>query len=62
MLFFINILKTAMSAKRRSVIIHQTSAFVILLAETSLYYSAIFVGGDARFGFVPRSRVPSLRY
>jgi len=35
----------------RSVIIHQTSAFVILLAETSLYYSAIFVG-----------RVLSLRY
>jgi len=34
----------------------------ILLAEISLYYSAIFVGGDARFGFVPRRRVPSLRY
>jgi len=41
---------------RRSVIIHQTSTFVIHLAETSLYYSAIFVGGDARFGFVSRCR------
>jgi len=59
--FLINILKIAMSAKH-SVVVHQTSAFVILLAETSLYYSAIFVGGDARFGFVPRCRVPSLRY
>jgi len=57
----INILKIAMSA-RRSVIIHQTSAFFILLAETSLYYSAIFVGEDARFGFVPRCRVLSLHY
>jgi len=27
---------------RRSVIIHQTSAFVILLAEISLYFSSIF--------------------
>jgi len=57
----INILKIAMRA-RRSVIIHQTLTFVILLAETSLYYSATFVGGDARFGFVPWCRVPSLRY
>jgi len=30
---------------RRSVIIHQASAFVILLAEVSLYYSAILLGG-----------------
>jgi len=60
-LFLINILKIAMSA-RRSVIIHQTSAFVILLGETSLYYSAVFVGGVARFGFTPQCRVPSLRY
>jgi len=30
---------------RRSVFIHQTSTFVVLLAEISLYYSAIFVGG-----------------
>jgi len=61
LLFFV--LKIVMSA-RRSVIIYQISAFVILLAETSLYeyYSAIFVGGDARFGFVSRCRVPSLRY
>jgi len=51
-----------MSAYRRYVIIHQTSAFVILLAETSIYYSAILVGGGARFGFVPRRRVPSLSY
>jgi len=35
-LFFINILKFTMSAWR-SVIIHRTSAFVILLAEISLY-------------------------
>jgi len=35
--YLINILKIVMSAER-SVIIHQTSAFVILLAETSLYY------------------------
>jgi len=55
--FFINILKIAMP-----VIIHQTSAFVIHLIETSFYYSAIFVGEDAGFGFVPRCRVPSLRY
>jgi len=41
-LFLVNILKTAMSA-RLSVINHQTSAFVLLLAEVSLYYSAIFV-------------------
>jgi len=54
---FINILEIAMSA-RRSVIIHQTSAFVIHLAETSLHCSAIFVGGDARFGFFPRCRYP----
>jgi len=60
-LFFINILKIAMSAKH-SVIIHQTSAFVILLAEVLLYYSAIFVGGGARFGFVARHMVPSLRH
>jgi len=60
-LFLVNILKIAKSA-RRSGIIHQTSAFVILLAETSLYYSAIFVGRDARFGFIPRCKVPSLRY
>jgi len=59
--FFINILKIVLSA-RHSVIIHQTFAFVILLAKTLLYYSAIFVGGDARFGFVPRCRLPSLRY
>jgi len=59
--FFINILKIAMSAWR-FVIIHQTSVFVILLTETSLYYSVIFVGGVARFDFVPRCRVPSLRY
>jgi len=39
-----------MSAKR-SVIIHQTSAFVILLAEISLYYLAIFIGRGAKFGF-----------
>jgi len=58
---FINILKIAMSA-RRSVIIHQTSAFVILLAKTSLYYSAVFVGRGTGFGFIPRRRVPSLRY
>jgi len=50
-----------MSAKS-SVIIYQTSSFVILLAETSLYCSAIFVGGVARFDFVPRCRVPALRY
>jgi len=31
-----------------------------LLTEISLYYSVIFVGRDARFGFVPRCRVPSL--
>jgi len=43
-LFFINILNIAMSA-RCSVIIHQTSAFVILLEEVLLYYLAIFVGG-----------------
>jgi len=55
--FLINSLKMAMSV-RRSVIIHQTSAFFILSAETSLYYSAIFVGEDARFGFVPRCRYP----
>jgi len=60
-LFFINLLKIAMNA-RRSVIIHQTSAFVIFLAETLLNYSAIFVGGDARFGFVPQCRVLPLRY
>jgi len=61
--FFINILKVAMSAWH-SVIIYQISAafVIILLAETSLYYSAIFVGGDARFGFVFRCRIPSLRY
>jgi len=59
--FLINILKIAMSAWR-SVIIHQTSAFVTLWAETSLDYSSIFVGGDASFGFVRRCRVPSLRY
>jgi len=47
---------------RRSVIVHQTSAFDIFLAKTSLNYLAIFAGGDARFGFVPRCRVPSLRY
>jgi len=51
-----------MSAYRRCVVIYQTSAFVILLAETSLHYSAIFVGGGARFGFVPRRRAPSLSY
>jgi len=34
--FLINILKIAISA-RRSVIIHQISAFVILLAKTSFY-------------------------
>jgi len=45
--FLIKILKIAMSA-RRSVIIHQTSAFVILLAET-----AIFVGGDTRLVLFP---------
>jgi len=60
-LFFINILKIIMIA-RRSVIIHQTWAFVTLLTEILLYYSAIFVGGGARFGFVPRCRVPSLRF
>jgi len=36
---------------RRSVSIHQNSAFVILLAEISLYYSAIFIGGGARFSY-----------
>jgi len=41
-IFFIN---NAMSA-RCSVTIHKSSAFAILLAETSLYFSAIFVGGD----------------
>jgi len=46
----------------RSVIIYQTSAFVILLTVISPYYSAIFDGGGARFGFVPQRRVPSLRY
>jgi len=51
-LFFINILKIAMTASR-SVVIHQTSAFIILLAEASLYYSAIFVGGSARFDLCP---------
>jgi len=57
--FFINILKIDMSAKARCVNIHQTLAFVILLAETSLYYSAIFVRECARFGFVFRRRIPS---
>jgi len=38
------IFKIAMSAKR-SVIIHQTSAFVILLDEVSLYFLAIYVVG-----------------
>jgi len=28
----------------------------------SLYYSAIFVGRGARFGFIPRKKEPSLRY
>jgi len=42
MCFFINILKIAISTER-FVIIHQTSAFIMLLAETSLYYLAIFV-------------------
>jgi len=55
---FINILKIAMSA-RRSVIIHQTSEFVILLAEVLLYYLVIFVSRGARFGFLPQRRVPS---
>jgi len=57
MCYFLLILKIAMSAKR-SVIIHQTSAFAILLAEIILYYSAIYVGESARFGFVPRFRYP----
>jgi len=26
------------------------------------YYSAVFVGGDAKLGFVPQCRAPSLRY
>jgi len=47
---------------RRSVIIHQTSAFVILLAKILLYYSAIFVDGDARFGFVLQRRIASQCY
>jgi len=57
----INIPKIAVGA-RHSVIIHQTSAFVYFCAEISLYYLAIFVGGGARFGFVLRRKVPSLRY
>jgi len=32
------------------------------LAEVSLYYLEIFVGGSARFGFVSQRRVPSQRY
>jgi len=59
--FFITIPKIAVSA-RRSVIIHQTSALVNFCAEISIYYSAIFVGGGAKFGFVPLRKVPSLRY
>jgi len=55
-LFLINVLKIALTSFIR------LQRFVILLAETPLYYSAIFVGGDARFGFVSRCRVPSLRY
>jgi len=52
-LFLINIPKIAMSAKR--------SVFrLILFCRNFLYYSAIFVGGGARFGFVPRRRLPSL--
>jgi len=31
-------------------IIHQTSAFVLFLAEVLLYYLVIFVGGGTRFG------------
>jgi len=44
-----------MSAKS-SVIIQQTSAFVILLAETSFYYSAIFVVGMQGLALPPESR------
>jgi len=55
--FLINILKIAVSA-RCSIIIHQTSAFVILMTEISLYKSAIFVSGGARFGFISRRRYP----
>jgi len=56
-LFFIHILKIAMIA-RRSVIIHQTSAFVILLCWHLTLLLSNFVGGDARFIFSPGARYP----
>jgi len=43
--FFINILKIAMS--------------LLYFLLISLYYSAIFVGGSARFGFAPGAGYPS---
>jgi len=46
---YVLILKIAVSAiAMRSVIIHQTSAFVILLSGISLYYSEFFVGGGGQ--------------
>jgi len=50
LLFFINILKIAVSA-RRSVIRFQRVLY--FWVEISFFYSAIFVGGGARFGFCP---------
>jgi len=38
---------------RRSVIIHQTSAFVILLAETLVNYSAYFCWWECKVWFCP---------
>jgi len=55
-LFFINILKIVVSA-RRSINIHQTSAFVILLCWNLL---SNFCWWGARFGFVSRRRVSLL--
>jgi len=59
---FIHILKIAISA-RRSVIMHPTSAFVILLCwHLTLILSNFWWWGCARFIFFLRRRVLSLHY
>jgi len=57
-LFLNNVLKITVSAKRSIIRLQRLLYFC---TEISLYYSAIFVGGGARFSFVPRCRLTSLR-